>query len=550
MPQQAERLAVNLPPLRHSGEIRPAWGRRAAGVPCRCRRWPIWVVLCSLFWHGAAVARSAGAEPGRVKNIILFVTDDQSPDAGCYGNPTVRTPHLDALAAEGVLFRQAFCTTASCSASRSVILSGLHNHANGQYGHQHAYHKFSSYPWVQTLPVMLARMGYRTARIGKHHNAPEEVYFFQYKLPGNARSPVAMANNCEAFLQADDSQPFFLFFATADPHRSGETVDDAELAANRFGNKAHEATYPGVTEATYDPRDVVVPDFLPDSPASRAEIAQYYQSISRIDQGLGRLVEILKARGKWENTLFVYTSDHGMAFPGAKTTVYEGGLRVPLVVRNPFDAARGHENSAMISFVDLAPTLLDFAGAWDPTTQTVREAALRDAAPSDRDARPAASRPDAGSPADPPRPYRLHGRSLLSIMNQRQPAGWDVIYASHTFHEITMYYPMRVVRDRRYKLIWNIAHPLAFPFASDLWVASTWQAQYRQGLDAPYGRCSVGEYIHRPAFEFYDLVTDPHETRNLASDPRFAQQLAEYKQQLKQFQKASDDPWILKWDYE
>ena len=152
-------------------------------------------------------------------------------------------------------------------------------------------------------------------------------------------------------------------------------------------------------------------------------------------------------------------------------------------------------------------------------------------------------------------PYSFHGRSILPILGEASPGGWDVVYASHTFHEIQMYYPMRVVRERRYKLIWNIAHPLPFPFASDLWAAPSWQAQYRQGLDAPYGRTTVGGYIQRPEFELFDLEEDPHETRNLVADPAAAsaetrKRLEEMKAKLKTFQERTQDPWILKWEYE
>ena len=96
------------------------------------------------------------------KNIVVVIADDLSPTMGCYGDMTAVTPNIDRLAADGTLFRYAFATTASCSASRSVVLSGLHNHRNGHYGHLHSYHKFSSFPWVKTLPVLLAKAGYRT----------------------------------------------------------------------------------------------------------------------------------------------------------------------------------------------------------------------------------------------------------------------------------------------------------------------------------------------------------------------------------------------------
>jgi N-sulfoglucosamine sulfohydrolase len=113
-----------------------------------------------------------------------------------------------------------------------------------------------------------------------------------------------------------------------------------------------------------------------------------------------------------------------------------------------------------------------------------------------------------------------------------------------------MYYPMRVVRARRYKLIWNIAHPLPFPFASDLWAAPTWQSQYQQGMDASYGQRTVGQYIHRPKFELFDLEVDPAESQNVAADPAYAEVLEGMIVRLKKFQEETDDPWILKWRYE
>ena len=143
-----------------------------------------------------------------------------------------------------------------------------------------------------------------------------------------------------------------------------------------------------------------------------------------------------------------------------------------------------------------------------------------------------------------------HGRSWVPILSEASPKGWDEIGASHTFHEIQMYYPMRVVRDRKYKLIWNIAWRQPYPFASDLWIASTWQAQYSKGPEAKYGQRSVDSYINRPEFELYDVSSDPAETRNLASEARFADTLATYKERLKAMQQRTGDPWIMKWRYE
>lgn len=492
-------------------------------------------IACFLVIMAAAPASAAE------RNIVMIVSDDQSPDFSAYGNAALSTPNLDSLAEGGVLFRRAFCTTASCSASRSVILTGLHNHANGQYGHTHHFHKFNSYTNISSLPGYLAAAGYRTARVGKYHVAPESVYPFHTKIAGSSRSPVAMAENARSFLADSDERPFFLYYCTADPHRDGRIAKELPGKPNRFGNPPPgSAGYPGVEEVVFDPDNVVVPGFLPNTEVSRAEMAQYYQSCLRVDQGVGKLLEILSETGHQNDTLIMFLSDHGIAMPGAKTTVYEGGMHSPLIVRDPYQKSRGLETDAMVSWVDLAPTLLDFAGVLDQDTGTVKSEVLGDL-----------PQPIDGQKTGDTKRGQMHGRSFLPILSSPDKTdGWDSVYASHTFHEIHMYYPMRVVRERRMKLIWNIAHPLPFPFATDLWAAPTWQAQYRLGMDAPYGAKTVGSYIQRPEFELYDLDSDPHEGTNLANDPSFAKELERLKRKLKAFQRQSDDPWISKWEYE
>lgn len=480
------------------------------------------------------------------KNVLFIITDDESPTLGCYGDPVARTPAIDAIAADGTVFRNAFATTASCSASRSVVMSGLHNHRNGQYGHQHSYHGFDSWSSVVSyaLPRVMEGAGYRTGHIGKFHVAPEQVYRFQTYLKGNERNTVEMAEKCRDFLTAADDRPFFLYFATADPHRGGGLDESSrlELKPNLFGNKSAHGAFPGVDEVFYDPDKVPIPPFLTDNPETREELAQYYQSVSRVDCGVARLVEILKGAGLYDKTLIVFTSDHGMAFPGGKTTVYEGGLRVPLVVRNPYEPKRGVKHEALVSHTDLTPSLLDFAGGLD--REKNRPKAFVEARDFWKD-HPEIARDNAG-----PKIPAYQGKSWLSILGDGDAEHWDTILASHTFHEIQMYYPMRVVRDKRYKLIWNIAHPLPFPFASDLWDASSFQAQYRKSLDAPYGQKTVGEYIHRPAFELYRIDEDPHESKNLAGDPAHHDILKAYQDKLRALQKQMGDPWIQKWEYE
>lgn len=488
------------------------------------------------------------ALPAAERNVIFFITDDESPTLGCYGDTVAVTPNIDAIAADGTLFRNAFATTASCSASRSVVMSGLHNHRNGQYGHQHAYHKFSSWHDVVSLslPRVMANEGYRTGQCGKYHVAPEEVYHYEEYIRGNGRNAVEMADKCRDFITDRTSdKPFFLYFATSDPHRGGgsDKTATSELKPNLFGNKPNKGAFPGIKEVFFKPEDVNIPWFLSDTQETREELAQYYQSCARIDQGVGRLVKILKEADLYDKTLIVFTSDHGMAFSGGKTTCYEGGLKVPFVVRNPYQEKRGVESKALISHVDIAPSLLDFAGGLDAQTNGPKKWVSPKEYWNGKDY---VAKENRGIGE-----YRsYHGKSWIPVLGDANATHHETIFASHTFHEIQMYYPMRVVRDSKYKLIWNIAHQLPYPFASDLWAASSWQAQFRTSLDAPYGQHTVGEYINRAKFELFDIEKDPHETTNLAMKPEFHEVLVKYQKKLKAMQKELRDPWIMKWDYE
>ncbi|WP_111709075.1 sulfatase family protein [Lutibacter citreus] len=442
-------------------------------------------------------------------NIILFVADDHGTDAlGCYGNNIIKTPNLDELAAEGTLFTNAYCTSASCAASRSVILSGKFGHATGSYGHVHDYHHFSTFDNVKSLPVLLEADGYETARIGKYHVAPESVYHFNTVLKADPRNTVEMAGKCGNVLNSD--KPFFLYFCTDDPHRGHPFTPEKWDLPNSFGNKVE--GYEGVETVVYDPKDVLVPSFLPDTKQSREEIAQYYQSISRIDQGFGKLMKMLQETGKADNTIVMYISDNGMAFPGAKTTVNEPGIKLPCIIKDPTNSAKGNVNNAMISWVDLTPTILDMAKVnYEPKD--------------------------------------FHGKSFKTIIPEQNPKGWNEIYASHTFHEITMYYPMRVVRKDNYKLIWNIAWRLEYPFASDLWASSTWQSIYRNNNEY-YGPKKVDDYLFRPEFELYDLAKDPNELNNLANQKEFGEKLETMKIKLKDFQIKTRDPWQIMWSHD
>ncbi|MBW3538684.1 MAG: sulfatase [Planctomycetes bacterium] len=490
-------------------------------------------IACALFAclptaaaEGRDDEREAANSP---RNVVLFVVDDQGFQAGCYGDKVAKTPAIDRLAAEGVRFTRAHCTTASCSASRSVLLTGLQNHATGHYGHAHGYNHFSTYESVQTLPVMLAEAGYRTCSIGKYHVAPEYVYHFEtYRNQGaqGNRNAVRMAQNAREWIAEDDERPFFLYFCTSDPHRGG--------GPDGFANHNDDPTYyPGVKPVRYDPEEMGVPPWLPDLPEVRHELAEYYQAISRLDQGLGVLLDALEETGHADDTLVIFLSDNGPPFPGAKTNLYQPGMNLPLIVRRPDQKQRGTTNDALVSWADIAPTILDYCGVTPQPVPAIR--------PQENTGR----RAEGG----PKRPVTFHGRSFLSVVDEEHPQGWDESYASHTFHEITMYYPMRVVTSGNLKYIFNIAHQLPYPFASDLYRSPTWQATLKEPLSV-YGRRPVSQYLHRPRHELYDLEADPDELNNLADKPEYQDRLKELQDKLKSWQKRTGDPWVLKWEYE
>ena len=436
------------------------------------------------------------------RNVVLIVADDLGLELGCYGNSVIKTPAIDALSAQGTRFDHAFCAVSSCSPSRSVILSGLQCHANGMYGLQHATHKQNSHEWVQGLPNLLHAAGYRTCSIGKYHVAPEASYHFDtYANQGVManRSVIRMAENAEAWLKEDAEKPFFLYFCFSDPHRAG----------TGFANNAR---YPGVNEVKYDPKTLPMPWFLPDWPETRADLAEYYQSVSRMDQGVGRLMKALRDTGHADDTLVVFLSDNGIPFPGAKTNMYDPGMRLPLIARAPEQKQRGAVSTAMVSWTDITPTILEWTGAKAPT-------------------------------------YPLHGQSFLASVSDPSVRGADEVYGSYQFHEITMYYPMRMLRTRTHKYILNLANPLPYPTAEDLFDSPTWQAALRR-KEPRFGERPLETLVHRPREELYDLQRDPHELHNLAEDSASTVTLNTLRAKLRAWQDRTADPWLIKYRHE
>src|SRR5260370_444782 len=204
-----------------------------------------------------AVQRTTAKRP---RNVLLMIADDLGLFIPSYGDPNAAMPHIEQTAREGVRFTNAFCTTASCSASRSVVLSGLYNHASGHYGHAHAEHHFSYLPEVRPLPRLLKDAGYATGYIAKLHVGPEAAFGWDLADPMGSRDVFRMSQAAKKFIQNAGTKPWYLHCGFHDPHRAG----------TGFANR----DWPQVTRLRLHPAKRRVPSFLPDNPEVRADLVE------------------------------------------------------------------------------------------------------------------------------------------------------------------------------------------------------------------------------------------------------------------------------------
>ena len=433
------------------------------------------------------------------QSVLVIIADDWSRLAGCYGNTVIQTPNIDALAERGVVFDYAFCTSPSCAVSRACILTGHHSHTHGQYGHCHGIHGFRTHEHMESTPKILRAHGFATACIGKKHVEPQRVYPFEFEPNVNARSPIDMAEKVSTFLKQHRERPFYLHVGSAYPHRAGQG----------FGN---ERRPPGTKPIPYNPADVIVPNFLPDVPDVRKDLADYYESVSRYDQVVGAVLEALEASGRADETLVFVTTDHAMPFPGAKASSFDTGHHCPLIISSPDQQKRGIRNQALMSWVDFCPTILAWCGV------------------------------------DHPEGFNsLPGRSLLPILEDDSPrpgnGKWEETYFSHCFHEVTNYYPYRVLRGRRYKYVRNLAHRLETPLPSDLFRSTTWAAVRRESI-AMLGERPRERFLYQSYEALFDMENDPAEANNLIDDPALSSVAAEMRHKLMDFRFRTKDPWL------
>jgi N-sulfoglucosamine sulfohydrolase len=401
-------------------------------------------------------------------NIIYLHSHDTGRYVQPYGQQ-IPTPNIQRLADQGLLFRQAFCAAPSCSGSRACLLTGQWAHVNGMTGLAHR-------GWELADPARhivhpLREAGYWSALVGEQHVSRDpQTLGYDHVVEIGTTKVHSIAPAARKLLRSRPPQPFFASIGFFETHR--EFFEPSSVRDALYG---------------------APPSHLPDTPETRDDMACFKASARSLDQGVGAVLHALDEAGLADDTLVVLTTDHGLPFPGAKATLTDRGLGVMLIVRGPGGFLGGHVSDALVSHVDLYPTLLAIAGA--------------------------------------PVPPETHGASLLPLVRKEAAEVRHELFAELTYH--AAYDPQRGIRTRRHKLIRHFGDRLepVLPNVDEspskaLLVAAGWGEQ------------------PRPRVELYDLVMDPGEMRNLADDPVHAHVGADLDGRLEAWMRATDDPLL------
>ena len=403
------------------------------------------------------------------KPNILYI---HSHDTGRYIRPygyDVPTPNLQRLAEEGVLFRHAFNAAPTCSPSRACLLTGQWAHCNGMIGLAHR--GFSLNDYSHHIVHTLRQAVYTSTLIGTQHVArdPEAIGYDQV-LEISGRGGMARADAAAGFLNARPEEPFFLTVGFSETHR-------------RF-------LEPGPQD---DPRFCMPPAPLPDTPETRQDMAAYKATARVLDDCMGRVFDALDRDGLADNTLVICTTDHGIAFPGMKCNLTDHGIGVMLIMRGSGGLTGGRVSDAMISHIDLFPTICDLIRIQIPDW--------------------------------------VQGKSFLPVIAGECDEINDAIFADVTYH--AAYEPMRCIRTKRHKYIrrFDGRDRPVLPNCDDspskqVWVDAGWAS-----------RAPAGEQL-------FDLVFDPNEAHNLVGDPTFAQALGELRDRLNNWMVETNDPLL------
>jgi arylsulfatase A-like enzyme len=436
-------------------------------------------------------------EPSVPPNFVLLIADDMNwDDNSPYGHPTIRTPNLDRLAREGMLFRNAFLTASSCSPSRSSIITGRYPHNTG------AEQLHWPLPAEQvTFVEKLKQAGYWTAAAGKWHlgDAVKDRFDLVVEAdPSGFQLPAAKKGSTPkpAMVAADESgssdwipvmrkrpegKPFFLWLASLDPHR----------------DYRH-----GIVDPPHQPADVRLPPYLPDTPEVRQDLVLYYDEIARFDSYVGKVLDELEKQGVAENTFVLLFSDNGRPFARDKTTLYDGGIKTPWIIRWPAVVQAGSASESVISAVDLAPTVLELAGM----------------------------------PSEP----TMEGRSFVPVLRSPTQTIRDYAFSEKHWHDYEDH--ARAVRSKDFKYIRNDYPDLPNTPGADAVRSMSFRAMQRLHAAGKLTPAQQAPFLTpRPNEELYDVLNDPFELTNLAADPAHKETLEKFRQVLGDWTKQTGD---------
>jgi len=423
----------------------------------------------------------------RRPNILLFHCHDLGRHLGCYGNPAVNSPNIDRLAAEGVRFTNSFCVAPQCSPSRAAMFTGRYPHSNGVMGLTHSHFAWDLHDGEVHLAAALAEAGYRTASIGVAHESRRDPREWGFQVRIERREEAAGAEAvAEATIgrlgeYAEAEEPFFISAGCYEPHRiPGPEEDD----------------YMGFVGDYIEPdisRGVRVPPYLRDDSGTREELAELQGAVRYMDGHFGRVLEAVDRLGLRENTLVIFTTDHGVAMPRAKCSCYDPGIEIALVLRLPSRVGwhGGRSVDQLLPNIDLMPTLCELAGAT----------------------------PSEG----------VQGRSWVQLLDDREYRANEAIFPELTYHDY--YDPLRCVRTRRYKL-------LAFFSSAPSYMPPNQSWKPRSSPKVP----AVPPTAYHPEFELYDLEKDPWEQENVWEKPEYASIGEELLARLREHLAGTEDP--------
>jgi len=455
---------------------------------------------------GLLFSNLLSAKPAQTNapNIMLITADDMNWDTpGCYGGNLNVTPNIDGLASQGMRFDHAHVQIAVCMPSRSVLMTGMYPHSNGAMGFQPVNEQ------VPTLPEILSRAGYYNGILGKvSHLKPREKFHWSYVKEQNelgvGRNP-GLYEKCtrESIQNARNAhRPFFLMVNAHDPHRP---YSGSKREANIYGERMD--AYPDPSH-TYAPDEVTVPEYLPDLPEVRQELAWYLNSSRRCDDVVGKILNVLEEENVADNTLVMFLSDNGIAMPFAKTNCYLHSTKTPWIVRWPDKIKPGTVDDVhMISGIDYMPTILEAAGIEIPE--------------------------------------HIDGRSFLPVLRGKRQDGRDKVFT--VFHETwgENQYQMRCLQTKEYGYIFNAWADGENRFKNGVsQVSLAMEAMEEAAKTDADIRERVELFYYRTPEELYNFQTDPHALKNLVDSPAAQNHLTRLRRTLFEWMEDKNDPLL------